>query len=159
MKKVLPSRRSNCPIACALDCVGDRWTLVVLRDIIIVRRRHFQELLAGNEGIASNILASRLKQLEGAGMITRRRDPAEPKRVIYEATKKALDLLPVMIELIRWSMKYDPAAAAPAHFLRRLAKDRDGFIADIRAAHSPPGRRAGLRANQSARNRTATSRR
>ena len=159
MKKVLPSRRSSCPIACALDCVGDRWTLVVLRDIIIVRRRHFQELLAGNEGIASNILADRLKQLEAAGMITRRRDPADPKRVIYEATEKGLDLLPVMIELVRWSIKYEPKAAAPAHFLRRLAKDATGSSRDIRAAHHHAGLAPGVRANQGARNRTATARR
>ena len=159
MKKTLPSRRSNCPIACALDSVGDRWTLVVLRDIVMVRRRHFQELLAGNEGIASNILTSRLKQLEAARMITRRRDPAEPRRVIYEPTEKALDLLPVMVELIRWSMKYVPNTAAPAHFVRRLAEDRDGFIADIRTAHIHAGGRARLRHKLSTQNRTATSRR
>jgi DNA-binding HxlR family transcriptional regulator len=135
MKKKLRSRRSNCPIACALDFVGDKWTLVVLRDLIMVRKRYFQELLAGKEGIASNILASRLRLLEAAGMITRRRDLAQAKRVIYEPTEKALDLLPVMIELMRWSTKYDPKSAAPAHFVRRLAEDRDGFIADIRAAH------------------------
>jgi DNA-binding HxlR family transcriptional regulator len=136
MKKRLPSRRSNCPIARALDFVGDKWTLVVLRDLIMVRKRYFQELLAGNEGIASNILASRLKLLEAAGMITRRRDPAQAKRVIYEPSEKALDLLPVIIELMRWSTKYDPKSIAPAHFMRRLAEDRDGFIADIRAAHN-----------------------
>src|ERR1700687_3179743 len=118
MKKRLPSRRSNCPIARALDFVGDKWTLVVLRDLIMVRKRYFQELLAGNEGIASNILASRLKLLEAAGMITRRRDPAQAKRVIYEPSEKALDLLPVIIELMRWSTKYDPKSIAPAHFMR-----------------------------------------
>ena len=135
MTTILPSRRSECPIARALDFVGDKWTLVVLRDIIMARRRYFQELLAGNEGIASNILASRLKQLEAAGMITRRRDPAQARRVIYEPTEKALDLLPVMVELIRWGMKHDPNSAAPAHFARRLAEDRDGFIAEMRALH------------------------
>jgi DNA-binding HxlR family transcriptional regulator len=159
MKPSLPSRRSNCPIACALDLVGDKWTLVVLRDIIMVRRRYFQELLAGNEGIASNILADRLKRLEATGMITRRRDPAEPKRVIYQATDKALDLLPVLIELIRWGAKYDPNTAAPAHMVRRLAEDRDGFIADIRAAHDLASPRSRPEANKSTRNRAATSRR
>jgi DNA-binding HxlR family transcriptional regulator len=139
MKESLPSRRSSCPIACALDCVGDKWTLIVLRDIIMLRKHHFQELLQGSEGIASNILASRLKLLEAAGMITRRRDPAQARRVIYEPTAKALDLLPVIVELARWGMKHDPGAAAPAHFLRRLAKDREGFIASIRAAHDHGG--------------------
>jgi DNA-binding HxlR family transcriptional regulator len=159
MKPTLRSRRSSCPIACALDLVGDKWTLVVLRDIVMVRRRYFQELLASNEGIASNILASRLKQLEAAGMITRRRDPAEPKRVIYEATERALDLLPVMIELMRWSMKYDPTTVAPAHLVRRLAEDRDGFIADIRTAHHRASRRSGPPAAEGTRKRAPASRR
>ncbi len=134
MKKRLPPRRSSCPIACALDLIGDKWSLVVLRDMIFLRRRHFQELLSSNEGIASNILASRLKRLEASGMITRQRDPSEPKRVIYQVTERALDLLPVMLELMRWSMKYDPKSSAPAPFVRRMAEDREGFIAEIRAA-------------------------
>ncbi len=132
---------------------------MVLRDIIMVRRRYFQELLASNEGIASNILASRLKQLEAAGMITRRRDPAEPKRVIYQPTEKALDLLPIMIELIRWSMKYDPNTVAPAHLLRRLAEDSDGFIAEIRVAHDRASPRLRPRAQVSARKQAAGVRR
>jgi DNA-binding HxlR family transcriptional regulator len=135
MTRKLPARRSDCPIACALDFIGDKWTLVVLRDLIMVRKRYFQELLAGNEGIATNILASRLKLLEAAGLVTRRADPGQPRRVIYEPTEKALDLLPVLIELMRWSMKYDPMSAAPRQLVRRLARDRDGLIADLRAAH------------------------
>ena len=132
---------------------------MVLRDIIMARRRYFQELLAGNEGIASNILASRLKLLEAAGMISRRRDPAQAKRVIYEPTDKALDLLPVMVELIRWGMKYDPSAAAPAHFLRRLAEDREGFIADIRAVHDQPSDRPAPQAKERTPNRASTGKR
>jgi len=135
MKRKLPPRRSTCPIAYALDFVGDKWTLLVLRDLILARKRYFQELLAGNEKIASNILASRLKLLEAAGMVTRRADPEQPRRVIYRPTGKALDLLPVIIELIGWSLKYDARSAPPSHLARRLAKDREGFIAEVRAAH------------------------
>ena len=135
MTRRLPPRRSNCPIAYALDFVGDKWTLIVLRDLIMGRKRYFRELLAGNEGIATNILASRLKLLEAAGLVTRRLDPAEARRVIYEPTDKGLDLVPVLIELMRWSTKYDPKSAAPARFVRRLAQDREGLIADLRAAH------------------------
>jgi DNA-binding HxlR family transcriptional regulator len=137
MKRKLPPRRSNCPVACALDLLGDKWTLIVLRDLMMARKRYFQELLEGNEGIATNILASRLKMLDAAGLITRRTDPDQARRVIYSPTAKALDLLPVLIELIRWSMKYSPGSAAPEEFLRRLGKDREGFIADLRAAHGP----------------------
>jgi DNA-binding HxlR family transcriptional regulator len=135
MKRTFAARRSNCPIACALDVIGDKWTLVVLRDVIMARKRYFQELLEGNEGIATNILASRLKLLEAADLVTRRADPAQARRVIYAPTAKALDLLPVLIELIRWSLKYNSGSAAPAQFVRRLAEDREGFIAELRAAH------------------------
>ena len=135
MTRKLPVRRSNCPIAVALDFIGDKWTLVVLRDLIMARKRYFQELLAGDEGIATNILTSRLKRLEAGGLVTRRADPAQARRRIYEPTEKALDLLPVLIELMRWSTKHDPKSAAPARFVRRLAEDREGFIADLRAAH------------------------
>jgi len=108
----------------------------VLRDLIMLRKRYFQEFLEGNEGIATNILASRLKLLEAAGLVTRRTDPAEARRVLYAPTGKALDLLPVLIELIRWSLKYDSGSAAPDQCVRRLAEDPEGLIADLRAAHA-----------------------
>ena len=136
MTRKLPKRRSHCPIACALDLIGDRWTLIVLRDLIFARKRYFQELLEGHEAIATNILASRLKMLEAAGLITRRSDRAEARRVIYAPTEKALDLLPVLIELTSWSMKHNAGTDAPAHIVRRLAADRAGLIAEVRAAHS-----------------------
>lgn len=135
MNRKLPARRSDCPIACALDLIGDKWTLIVLRDLIMARKRYFQELLEGNEGIATNILASRLRLLEAAGMVTRRADPAQARRVIYAPTEKALDLLPVLIELMRWSMKYNSRSASPVRLARRLAEDRNGLIAELRAAH------------------------
>src|SRR5258706_12663120 len=119
-KKKLPPRRSDCPISYALDFVGDKWTLVVLRDLIMVRKRYFQEFLASSEKIASNILASRLKLLERAGLVTRQTDPAHGRRVIYAPTAKALDLLPIMLELMRWGAKYDAKSGAPPQFLRRL---------------------------------------
>jgi len=134
--KLKPSaRRSDCPIAFALDFVGDKWTLVVLRDMIMLRKRRFQELQAANEGIATNILASRLKRLTAAGMIKRRRDPEQARRAIYTPTAKALDLLPILVELVRWGTKYSPKSAVPPRLLRRMTNDRDGFIAELRAAH------------------------
>src|SRR5262250_2772921 len=106
MNRKLPARRSNCPIACALDFVGDKWTLIVLRDLIMARKRYFQEFLESGEGIASNILASRLKRLEAAGLVTRSADPEQARRVVYTPTAKGLDLVPVLIELIAWSVKH-----------------------------------------------------
>ena len=93
--------RSHCPISYVLDFVGDKWTLLVLRDLILAHKRYFQEFLDSPEGIASNILASRLKQLEAAGFVTRATDPAHARRVVYAPTGKALDLLPTMLEMVR----------------------------------------------------------
>jgi DNA-binding HxlR family transcriptional regulator len=132
--KKLPPRRSDCPIACALDVLGDRWTLVVLRDLIFLRKRHFRDLLDSNEGIATNILASRLKQLESAALITRRADPTRARRVIYAPTAKALDLLPVLFELMRWSARHNPGTRAPPQIMSRIAKDSAGLIAELRRA-------------------------
>jgi len=135
MTSRLPPRRSDCGISCALDFVGDRWTLLVLRDLIMARKRYFREMLASPEGIASNILASRLRQLETAGMVTRRADPSHKRQVIYSPTEKALDLLPSMLELMRWSVKWNSKSGAPPPILRRVMKDRDQFIAELRALH------------------------
>lgn len=129
--------RSHCPITYSLDIIGDRWTLLVLRDLIIVRKRHFREFLASDESIASNILTSRLKLLESCGILTRRPDPDNARQVIYEPTKKGLDLLPAMLELARWGGTYDPETAAPKDLIKRIEKDRDGVVREIRSAHAP----------------------
>lgn len=133
MRRKLPPRRSDCPITYALDFIGDKWTLVVLRDLIIVRKRQFRDFLASEEKIASNILSSRLKLLEAAGMVTRCRDPEHARQVIYEPTEKGLDLLPLMLEMVRWSAKYDSRTAAPPAVVRRIAEDRDAYIGEIRS--------------------------
>jgi DNA-binding HxlR family transcriptional regulator len=134
MRKKLPARRSNCPISYALDFVGDKWTLIVLRDLIVVRKRHFREFLASDENIASNILAARLKLLEAAGMVTRRHDPEHGRQVIYEPTAKAMDLLPAILELVRWAATHDPKTAAPPAMVRRIAEHRDEVVREMRAA-------------------------
>jgi len=133
--KALPRPRSHCPIAYALEFVGDRWTLVVLRDLIIVRKRYFQEFLESEEKIASNILAARLKLLEANGLVTRAADPVHARRVVYAPTAKAFDLLPAMLELVRWSAKHDPKTLAPPPLVKRIAEDRERFAAEIRSRH------------------------
>lgn len=133
--KSLPASRSTCPISYALDFVGDKWTLIVLRDLIFARKRHFQQFLDSNEGIASNILAARLKLLENAGLATRADDPEHGRRVLYAPTDKALDLMPVILELLRWGTKYNAKSAAPAHILKGAAENRDALIAEFRALH------------------------
>ena len=129
--------RSHCPISYSLDIVGDRWTLLVLRDLIIVGKRYFRDFLASEEGIASNILTARLKLLEACGIVTRRPDPDNARQVIYEPTAKGLDLLPAMLELARWGGTYDAQTLAPKQLLKRIAQDREGVVREIRAAREP----------------------
>ena len=81
-------KRSGCPISFALDLFGDRWTLLILRDLILQGKRRYREFLKADEGIASNILSERLKRLEAADIVTRRTDPEDRRQLIYEPTSK-----------------------------------------------------------------------
>ena len=103
--------RSPCPIAGALDLLGDRWTLLVIRDVLFYEKRRFAEFLASPEGIATNILAERLERLEACGLIRPRRYQTRPPRVEYQPTQRARDLVPLLRELIRWGQKHVPGTA------------------------------------------------
>lgn len=131
MKRRKPEELRNCPIDFALGVFGDRWTLLVIRDLLFFGKRHFHEIAASQEGIPSNTLAARLKKLERDGLVSRERDPANRRQVIYRLTEKGIDLLPILLETIRWSGKHDPDTAAPRSFLRRLEKERERLVADI----------------------------
>ena len=101
--------RSGCPINLTLEVLGDRWSLIVIRDIMFGNRRHFRELQAGSiEGIASNILADRLKTLMGQGILTRSDDPTHKQKGVYSLTEKGIELLPVLAQMAGWGRKYLP---------------------------------------------------
>ncbi len=123
--------RSHCPIAFALDTFGDKWSLLVLRDVLFMRKRHYHEFLASEEGISTNILADRLRRLKADGLIAKVRDRKNRRRYVYRPTQKGLDLLPVILEIVRWSAKYDPQTAAPRSFVQRLRNDREGLIREV----------------------------
>ncbi|MBI3596588.1 MAG: helix-turn-helix transcriptional regulator [Nitrospirae bacterium] len=105
--------RSECPIANALDILGDRWTLLVVRDLLFLNKRRFAELWKSPERIPTNLLADRLKRLEEAGIIARRPYQRRPVRHEYELTRKGRDLFPVLREMIRWSNKHIPETTKP----------------------------------------------
>jgi DNA-binding HxlR family transcriptional regulator len=105
------SLRSRCPIAGALDVLGDRWTLLVMRDVLLFDKRRFAEFLASPEGIATNVLADRLERLERCGLLARRTYLERPQRVEYHPTAKSADLMPVLRELIRWGKRHVPGTA------------------------------------------------
>ncbi len=105
-----PCLRSACPLAAALDLLGDRWSLLVLRDVLLFGKSLFQEFLACPEGISSNTLADRLKRLEAAGVLQREPYQDRPVRYRYTPTQKGRDLLPLMREAILWGGKHVPGA-------------------------------------------------
>ena len=103
--------RSGCPINLTLEILGDRWSLLVLRDMMFGNRRHFRELLSkSEEGIASNILADRLKKLQAQGMITRADDPSHKQKGIYSLTEKAIQLVPIMAHVGGWGRRHLPVS-------------------------------------------------
>lgn len=129
-----PTRHlSGCPISYALVIFGDRWTLLVLRDLFLKGKRHFSELLCSDEAIASNILADRLKRLEAHGLIRREPDPDDGRKFIYLATERGISLLPVLIEIAAWGLEDGALASAPDGFLERFHTNRQGVIAEFAA--------------------------
>ena len=132
--------RSGCPINQAVEAFGDRWSLLVLRDIVFGGRRHFRELLAGNqEGIASNILADRLQRLVASGLLTRD-DPGRGRRATYSLTEHAIALVPVFaaLGLVGSAAPGDRRAAAGARRAARVRRARTlwaAFMAELRAVH------------------------
>lgn len=101
--------RSRCPVNLSLEIFGDRWTLLVLRDVIFAGARHFRELLTGPEHISSNILADRLAALVEHGLLTRADDPSHKQKVTYSLTEQAIELVPVFAQLSAWGVRYLPA--------------------------------------------------
>jgi len=107
------TERSGCPINLTLETLGDRWSLIVIRDLMFGNRRHFRELLAGSqEGIASNILADRLKRLEAAGLVSRRDDPSHKQKAIYSLTEASIELVPLLAHMGGWGLRHTPASKA-----------------------------------------------
>ena len=125
------SLRSSCPVAASLDLFGDRWTLLVLRDMLFVGRSRFAEL-GKDEGIATNILSERLQRLMDTGLIVRTRDPDDGRRWVYAPTHKAVDLVPALVELMLWGTRHT-AGCAPDWVLRGAQADKAGLIQQMTA--------------------------
>ncbi|HZP74716.1 MAG TPA: helix-turn-helix domain-containing protein [Pseudolabrys sp.] len=134
------AHRSGCPINLTLEVLGDKWSLLIIRDIIFGNRRHFRELLTrSEEGIASNILADRLKTLLAEGIISKADDPSHKQKAIYSLTEKGIELLPVLAQMSVWGLKYLPVSeelGIRAHLL-----DKGGpklwaeFMDELRVLH------------------------
>lgn len=123
-------RGSGCPICYALDIFGDRWTLLILRDLLLAGKRRYRELLDSDEAIASNILSDRLRRLEAGGIIVREPDPGDRRQALYRATEKGRTLLPVLLEIAAWGASNDPETGAPPSFAGAYYANRDAFHED-----------------------------
>ncbi|WON73370.1 helix-turn-helix domain-containing protein [Nitrosospira sp. Is2] len=134
MNTQVQPHRSSCPVSCALDILGDKWTLLVLRDILFKRKRYFREFLTSPEKIASNILADRLRKLEAAGMILRRYDPSNGCKIAYSVTEKGIDLIPAILELLRWGAKHEVADSKHDELIEQFDRNPEQVIAEIRSS-------------------------
>jgi DNA-binding HxlR family transcriptional regulator len=133
-RAIMPAkpRRSTCPINFAVETFGDRWSLLIIRDIAFFGKRTFGEFAASQERIASNILASRLAHLEDEGIIAKSPDPADRRTQRYSLTDKGLDLLPILLEMANWSATHDAKTTAPLDFVARVNADKERAFALIR---------------------------
>lgn len=125
--------RSNCPINFVLETFGDKWTLLVVRDLMFKGKRYFGDFLASDEGIATNILADRLKRLEQHGIVTKAPDASHKSKVVYSLTDRGKDLLPVMLEITAWSARHDSHTNTPPAFLQAFDHDREALAASFKA--------------------------
>jgi DNA-binding HxlR family transcriptional regulator len=141
------ANRSGCPINLTLELLGDRWSLLILRDMIFGGRRRFRELLRSEERIATNVLADRLRMLTEAGLLTRSGDPTHKQKAVYSLTEMAIDLVPVFAQIGGWGSRWLPVSAALS--IRARLMEEGGpplwarFMAELRQEHLggglPPG--------------------
>jgi DNA-binding HxlR family transcriptional regulator len=132
--------RSGCPINLTLEILGDKWSLLIIRDMIFGNRRHFRELLTrSEEGIASNILADRLKTLVEQGIVTKADDPSHKQKAIYSLTEQGIELLPILAQMAGWGRKYLPVSeelGIRAQLLQEGGPAMWGaFMAELRETH------------------------
>lgn len=130
----LETLRSDCPINYLLEIVGDKWSLIIIRDIMLDGKKSYGELLDSDEKIATNILAKRLAMLEEWDILTKERDPKNGKKFIYHLTEKGLDLLPLFVEMVFWSEKHAPLPIPEdrKELVTLAHKDREAFIEDAK---------------------------
>jgi DNA-binding HxlR family transcriptional regulator len=143
----MPDQRSGCPINLTLEVLGDRWSLIVIRDVMFGNRRHFRVLLReSEEGIASNILASRLRRLVDLGLLTREDDSSHKQKARYSLTEKAIQLVPLLAQMGSWGSRHLPVSHELSVRARVMEEGGpellDELMDELRTAHlgAPPKR-------------------
>jgi len=128
--KPTPKRRSGCPLNASIEMLGDRWSLLIIRDMMLRGSRTFKEFLGSYEKIATNILADRLRRLEAYGIITTQPDPNDGRKLIYLLTPKGIDLAPVLTEMVLWAAAHERTGNQA--LVRQMRKDKAGFLTAVR---------------------------
>ena len=136
--------RSGCPVSLGLDVFGDRWTLLIVRDLMFGGKRHFREMLASDEHISSNILADRLRLLLTQDIVSATDDPAHAQKVIYSLTEKGIALYPILMAISDWSHQYRPVDERFRAGNSPRGQDDDArLLAELRRDHlARPGEEA-----------------
>ena len=129
-KKAGATRRSGCPLNASVEMLGDRWSLLILRDMMLRGFRSYSQFLESYEGIATNILADRLKKLVAHGIITTQQDPEDGRKLNYVLTDKGIDLAPVLTEMVLWAARHEETENQA--LVRTMKKDKAQFLAAIR---------------------------
>ena len=130
--KMKQHRRSDCPINFALETFGDRWSLLIIRDMVYFGKKTYGEFLASDEGMATNILASRLVQLEQKGILVKKPHDTDKRKEVYLLTEKGLALIPILLEMAGWSAQHDPQTSAPQAWTAMVKADKEKMIRLIR---------------------------
>ena len=128
--KAGPKRRSGCPLNASVEMLGDRWSLLIVRDMILQGARTYKAFLECYEGIATNILADRLRKLAAYGIITTEPDPSDRRKVIYSLTKKGIDLAPVLTEMVLWAAAHEDTGNQA--LVKQMRADKEKFLAGVR---------------------------
>lgn len=123
--------RSGCPVSISLEVLGDRWSLLIVRDMMVRGFATFKQFQGSGEGIATNILADRLQKLEAAGIIAAASNPTDARRVNYRLTRKGIDLAPVVLELLIWGARHEHTGA-PCALISKMEKHRKELLDEVR---------------------------
>jgi DNA-binding HxlR family transcriptional regulator len=129
-EKSKPKHRSGCPVSVSLEVFGDRWSLLIVRDLMVRGYHTFKEFQQ-SEGIATNILADRLQKLEAAKILIAEPAETDGRRINYRLTEKGIDLAPVLLELLLWGAKHEETGA-PFAVMAEIAKNRDAVLTETR---------------------------
>jgi DNA-binding HxlR family transcriptional regulator len=129
-RKVGPKRRSGCPLNASVEMLGDRWSLLIIRDMMLCGARTYKEFLGCYEGIATNILADRLRKLVSYGIIVAEPDPKDARKVTYLLTEKGIDLAPVLTEMVLWAAAHEETGNQA--LVRQMREDKTKFLAGVR---------------------------